>query len=177
MRAQSLGVMVLAVFSFIGCSAVYTAYPSENGQQKSLTANTQGTALVNANDSHIWIVSVDGEREGVPSHGRYQFLPGRHTVRVQYYWSHSYVAWTGNDLADYSFNVKTGATLRVVCQHTEEPGYSSNYSYKGTWKFWIADAVNGDVITTEDSGPIVTREATGEKIEPEFIFLRIGKLQ
>lgn len=169
MSTQSLRVTALAVILFTGCSSVYTVYPSGGGQQNAATVSPKAAVLVNAGDSHIWIVSVDGERKGVPSHGKYAFLPGRHTVRVQYFWTRDNMTWTGNDLADYAFDVKEGAKLQVMCQHTEEPGHSYNVDYKGTWKFWIEDASSGDLAVTEASGPIVVREATGELIEPPFV--------
>jgi hypothetical protein len=168
MRMHRLGLAALAVFWFMGCSSVYLAYPPEGGQRKAATPRADAAVLVNPGDSHIWIVSVDGKREGVPSHGQYQFLPGRHTIRVQYYWSRNDMNWTGNDLADYPFDVKEGSRLRVVCRHDEELTFSHKDSYKGTWRFWIEEVPGGAVATTEDSGPIVDRESTGERIEPIF---------
>jgi hypothetical protein len=127
---------------------------------------------VNPSDSDIWIDSVDGAQQGVPSHGQYRLLPGRHTIRVHYFWTRNRMTWNGNELADYTFNVDDGTKLKIVCQHTEEPGHGYNIEYKGTWKFWLENAESGGHLAAEDSSPIVTREATGELTEPDVMFDR-----
>jgi hypothetical protein len=160
MNMQQIGITTLAVFGFIGCSSVYTARSMAGGPPKTVAVGLGGAVLVNDDKSPIWIMTVDGERKGVPSHGQYLLPPGPHTVRVGYFWSRGYMTWTGNELADYSFEAKAGTTLRVMYQYTEEP------DYKGTWRFWIADASNGEAVP--DSGPILTRGATGERTEPYF---------
>jgi len=146
--------VALVVFGFMGCAPIK---PWEGRQQKT---GALGATLVNPDDSRIWILTIDGDREGLPAHGHYRLEPGRHTVRAQYFWTQAYVTWLGDELVEGTFDARPGAILRVVVQHQEGP------NLKGTWTFWIEDAATHAVVT---EAPIVTREATGELVEPFFI--------
>jgi hypothetical protein len=161
---------MIVLMGFMACSSVYPV-GAENAP-----ASLGSATLINPSDSHIWIMSIDGNRAGVHSHGQYQLEPGHHVIRVQYFWTRRYVQWTGNDLVNYPFDVKKGDALKVVCQHTEEPGsgYDSNDYYKGTWKFWIEDVSDGHVIAANESQPNLVRPATGEVEEPDYMFFRTG---
>lgn len=139
--------------AFMGCAPVK---PWESRQPKS---GAVSATLVNPSDSKVWVLTIDGEREGLPARGHYRLEPGRHTVRAQYYWTQAYVTWLGDELVEGTFDAKPGAVLQVMVQHQE------GTNLKGTWTFWIEDAATHTVVT---QAPIVTRGATGELAEPLF---------
>jgi len=158
MSMRSIGIAIVAVLLLPGCTS---AQPWV-GRQAQALGGAKGAVLVNAEDSPVWILTLDGERLGVPPRGEYRLAPGPHTARVQYFWTRGDVTWTGNELVDYAFDAKEEAQLKVVCQHTQEP------RYKGTWTFWIEDAGTREVVASEASRAIVARGATGERREPPF---------
>ncbi len=153
MGMRRAGMVVLVMFGFMGCASIK---PWESRQQKT---GALGATLVNPSDSPVWILTIDGERDGLPARGRYRLTPGRHTVRAQYFWTQGYVTWLGDELVEGTFDAQPGAILQVMVQHQEGP------NLKGTWTFWIEDAVTHAVVTET---PVVTREATGELAEPLF---------
>jgi hypothetical protein len=148
-----MGMVALIVLGFMGCA------PTKPWESRQPKTGALGATLVNPSDSQVWILTLDGEREGLPSHGHYRLEPGRHTVRAQYFWTQSYVTWLGDELVEDTFEAQPGAILRVMVEHQE----GSNY--KGTWKFWIEDAATHMVVS---EAPIVTRGATGELQDPPF---------
>lgn len=164
---RRLGMIALVSLGIVGCAPVTPVFQAE-GAPQAAASDAQGARLANDGSSHIWILALDGQRQGVPAHGRYRLAPGRHTVRVQYYWTRGNLAWTGNEVVDCAFDVKPGASLRIACEHAEEPWRTSEPHYKGTWRFWIEDAASREIVLSGETNPIVTREATGEIMEPFF---------
>lgn len=147
------GMAILVVFGFMGCA------PTRPWESRQPRSGALGATLENPSDSQVWILTIDGEREGLPAHGRYRLEPGQHTVRAQYFWTQGYVTWLGHELVEATFTAQPGAMLRVMVEHQERP------NLKGTWTFWIEDVKTNTVVTET---PIVTRQATGELQEPFF---------
>lgn len=154
MSMRKAGMVALVVLGLMGC------VPNKPWESRQSKSGALGATLVNPEDSPLWILTIDGEREGLPAHGHYRLEPGRHTIRAQYFWTQHYVTWLGDELVEDTFDAKPGAILQIRVQHQE------GLNHKGTWTFWIEDAATRAVVS---EAPIVTRGATGELQDPLFI--------
>jgi hypothetical protein len=154
-----------AILGGVACSSAHAV------RSKANQATFEGGILVNPGSSHIWVLSIDGKEGEAPSHGQYRLTPGRHEIRVQYFWGHSNIHWTGNSLVDYAFDVKKGDSLRIVCQHTEPPILREGES-KGTWKFWVEDAATKQPVAADEEQAKIVRPSTGEVQLPDVLLNR-----
>lgn len=93
--------------------------------------------LVSDSRSSVAIRRIDGATKGVPSSGTYEFLPGKHCIRVDYRRQIGRTTWSSNTIIDFYFYAAKGARLKTVCEDARTG------AEHGTWRFWIEDTRTG----------------------------------